>query len=181
MSLLSDRIKELVSVERHHPGKKQAQIIAICSQKGGVGKTTTAVNLGTTLAENHNKRVLVCDLDAQGHVEKSLGSLIPEGLEYNPLSTILLERRGDILDGVIRTELDRFYLTPGDKGLIETENILAGKIGKEFILQTAIRNAVTHYDYILFDCPPIDGEPDHQCPGGSASGLDPLRDECACL
>lgn len=157
MSLLSDRLKELVSVERHHPGKKVARVIAICSQKGGVGKTTTAVNLGATLAHFHRKRVLVIDLDPQGHVEKSLGALIPEGLEYTPLSTILLEKRGDVLDGVIRTDLEHFYLTPGDKRLIETENNLAAKIGKEFILQTALRTAKTHYDIILIDCPPAMG------------------------
>lgn len=157
MSLLAERLKELVTVERHHPGKKQAQIIAICSQKGGVGKTTTAVNLGSALASFHNKRVMVCDVDPQGHVEKSLGALIPEGLEYTPLSSILLERRGDLLDGIIRTEMDRFYLTPGDKNLVEAENTIAAKIGKEFILQTALRTAKTHYDYILIDCPPSMG------------------------
>ncbi len=157
MSLLSERLKDLVTSEHHQPGKKQAKIIAICSQKGGVGKTTTAVNLGAALAHHHQQRVLVCDIDPQGHVEKSLGSLIPEGLEYTPLSSILLERRGDVLDGVIRTELDQFYLTPGDKNLVEAENNLSAKIGKEFILQTALRTASTHYDYILLDCPPSMG------------------------
>ncbi len=157
MSLLSDRLKEMVVAERHYPGKKSAQIIAICSQKGGVGKTTTAVNLGTTLAELHGKKVLVCDLDPQGHVEKSLGALIPEGIEYTPLSTILLDRKGDVLDGVIRSDLDNFYLTPGDRSLSDTENALATKIGKEFIVKNALRNAQSHYDYILFDCPPSMG------------------------
>ena len=157
MSLLKDRIKELVVAEKHDPGKRQAEIIAICSQKGGVGKTTSSVNLGCALAQFHKKKVLVIDLDAQGHVEKSLGHLIPEGLEYTPLSAILLDRRGDILDGVIRTELEGFYLTPGDRTLSDTENALATKIGKEFIIQNALRNARSHFDYILFDCPPSMG------------------------
>lgn len=157
MSLLRDRLKEMVVAERHYPGNKKAIVAAICSQKGGVGKTTTAVNLGATLAVNHDKKVLVVDLDAQGHVEKSLGALIPEGVEYTPLSTILLDRRGDILDGVIRSDLDNFFLTPGDRNLGDTENALATKIGKEFILKNAVRTAQSHYDYILFDCPPSMG------------------------
>ncbi len=157
MSLLKDRLKEMVVAERHYPGKKQAQIVAICSQKGGVGKTTTAVNLGATLAYNHDKKVLVIDLDAQGHVEKSLGALIPEGIEYTPLSTLLLDRRGDILDGVIRSDLDKFFLTPGDRSLCDAENSFATKIGKEFIVKNALRTAQSHYDYILFDCPPSMG------------------------
>jgi chromosome partitioning protein len=157
MSLLKDRLKEMVVSERHYPGKKKAVEIAICSQKGGVGKTTTAVNLGTTLSVKHGKKVLVVDLDPQGHVEKSLGALIPEGIEYTPISTVLLDRRGDILDGVIRSDLDNFFLTPGDKNLSDTENTLASKIGKEFILKNALRTAKSHYDYILFDCPPSIG------------------------
>ncbi len=157
MSLLKDRLKEMVVAERHYPGKKSAEIIAVCSQKGGVGKTTTAVNLGTSLSEMHGKKVLVIDLDAQGHVEKSLGAVIPEGIEYTPLSTILVDRRGDILDGVIRSDLDNFYLTPGDRSLVDAENSLATKIGKEFILKNALRTARSHYDYIIFDCPPSMG------------------------
>lgn len=161
MSLLTDKIKELLAVEsrsalgpKPEPKQNKAIVVSICSQKGGVGKTTTAVNLGTALAQYHGKKVLVVDLDPQGHVEKSLGSLIPEGVEYSPMSTILSAKKGNVLDGVIPTELDNFYLTPGDKTLYETESLLATKIGKEYILGDAIKDALHHFEIILFDCPP---------------------------
>ena len=160
MSLLTDKIKSLLTVESSQvlanpeKGRKRATVLAICSQKGGVGKTTSAVNLGTALAKFHGKKVLVVDLDPQGHVEKSLGALIPEGVEYSPMSTILSAKKGNVMDGVINTELENFYITPGDKTLYETESLLATKIGKEYILNEAMKSARTQFDYVLFDCPP---------------------------
>jgi chromosome partitioning protein len=160
MSLLTDRIKELISVDKKNPsvklerGDRKAVAISICSQKGGVGKTTTAVNLGSALAKFFNKRVLVIDLDPQGHVEKAIGAVIPEGVEYTPLSAILTNKKANLLDAIVQTEIDQLFVTPGDKNLYETEGLLSTKIGKEFILQEALKNARTQYDIILFDCPP---------------------------
>ena len=153
---ITDAIKDLIMVSgpQYETGDRDAVSIAICSQKGGVGKTTTAVNLGTALAYYQGQKVLVVDLDPQGHVEKSLGSIINDGIEYTPLSKVLESKKGDILDAVIKTELENFNLTPGDKALVQTESVLSSRIGKEFILRSAIQTAKTHYDVILFDCPP---------------------------
>src|SRR3990167_6495906 len=101
---LANKLKDLIMVSEpeYEPGEKNAQLIAICSQKGGVGKTTTAVNLGSALTYFHQKKVLVVDLDPQGHVEKSIGSLINDGIEYTPLSKVLEEKKGNLLDAVIK-------------------------------------------------------------------------------
>lgn len=158
--MLTDKIKELLSSEtaknsvRHRAGDKHAKIVAICSQKGGVGKTTTAVNLSAALTHFHEQKVLVVDLDPQGHVEKSLGAVIPEGVEYTPISSILMSKKGNMLDAIIKTEVESLDITPGDKALYETEGAMAGKIGREFILAEALKMARTHYDYILLDCAP---------------------------
>lgn len=153
---LATKLKDLIMVDgpQYELGDKNAQLIAICSQKGGVGKTTTAVNLGSALTYFHQKKVLVVDLDPQGHVEKSIGSLINDGIEYTPLSKVLEEKKGELLDAVIKTDLENFHLTPGDRALIQTETVLASRIGKEFILDSALQTARTLYDFILFDCPP---------------------------
>ncbi len=152
---LSDTLKDLILPStRYEPGDKKAQVIAVCSQKGGVGKTTTSVNLGTSLAYFQGKSVLVIDLDPQGHVEKSLGAIVNDGIEYTPTSKVLEARNGDILDAVVKTDLENFHLTPGDKTLVQSESVLSSRIGKEFILRRAMEVARTHYDVILIDCPP---------------------------
>jgi chromosome partitioning protein len=157
---IADRIKNLVIAETRSPKKKnaksspRAKIIAICSQKGGVGKTTTAVNLGSALAKFHNKKVLVTDLDPQGHVEKSLGSTVNEGVDYTPLSRVLIDKKSELLDAVVKTNNERLHITPGDKTLYETEGALTAKIGREFILTNSLDSARSQYDFIIIDCPP---------------------------
>ncbi|HSA58385.1 MAG TPA: ParA family protein [bacterium] len=153
---IADTLKDLILVNspQYEAGDKKAKVVAICSQKGGVGKTTTAVNLGSSLAYYHGKHVLVIDLDPQGHVEKSLGAIVSDGIEYTPLSKVLEARTGNLLDAVVKTDLENFHLTPGDKALVQTESVLASRIGKEFILKRTIETAKTHYDIILIDCPP---------------------------
>lgn len=153
---IAEKLKDLILINgpQYELGEHHAQILSICSQKGGVGKTTTAVNLGAALTHFYGKKVLVIDLDPQGHVEKSLGAMINDGIEYTPLSKILETKGSNVLDAVIKTDLENFHLTPGDRSLIESESILATRIGKEFIIKSALKTAKTHYDFIIFDCPP---------------------------
>lgn len=158
--MLTDKLKQFISSEntksssKNETGDKQAKVLAICAQKGGVGKTTTSVNLGSALVSFHGKSVLIVDLDPQGHVEKSLGSLVPDGVDYQTLSSVLTAKKGNVMDAVIRTKLDTLSITPGDRALYEAEGALAGKIGREFILSNSLKAAKTHYDYIIIDCPP---------------------------
>jgi len=160
MSSITQKLKELINAEiapQHQyqkMGSHKAKIIAVCSQKGGVGKTTTAVNLSSALVKFYKKKVLITDLDPQGHVEKSLNSIIEEGIDYKPLSDIFLTKHAQILDGVIKTKNENLHITPGDKTLYETEGQISAKLGREFILTHAYQVAKTHYDYIIIDCPP---------------------------
>lgn len=155
----SEKIKRIItsqseSTPKQKNKRKKAKIISVCSQKGGVGKTTTAVNLGTAIAKFYKKRVLVIDLDPQGHVEKSLGSIVEEGIDYTPLSNILLSKNKEILDAVVQTDLQELDITPGDKDLYETEGMLTTKLGREFILTDSFATAKSVYDFIIIDCPP---------------------------
>lgn len=134
--------------------QKSAHILAVCSQKGGVGKTTTSVNLATSLALHQNKNVLLIDLDPQGHVEKSLSGLIEEGLEYSPLSELFRAKKGDILDCLVKTTHHNLQITPGDSDLYQTEGLITSRLAREFILKRALKKAIQEYDVIVIDCPP---------------------------
>lgn len=160
MPNFSQRLQQLLNVElgtdlsKLPRGSKAAKVIAVCSQKGGVGKTTTTVNIAASLAKHHDLKTLIIDLDPQGHVEKSLNNLIEEGIEYATLSDLLMAKSSDLLDGIVKTKLENLHLTPGDGTLYQTEGMLTSKIGREFILDRALATARTHYDIIFIDCPP---------------------------
>jgi len=150
---LAWRIKRILSPEDNLPsGGKRAQVIAVSNQKGGVGKTTTAVNLGAGLVLFHQKKVLLIDLDAQGHVSVSLQRPFAEN--GSGLSTLLTAKNASLLDAISPTDLENLDITLSDRSLIETEGQLAAKIGREFILRKTLSRATTYYDIVLIDCPP---------------------------
>ncbi|MGH8967006.1 MAG: ParA family protein [Actinomycetes bacterium] len=129
-----------------------ARIVAVCNQKGGVGKTTTTINLGAALAE-YGRRILLVDFDPQGALSVGLGKGDPRQLEMT-IHNLLLERDTEWEDIVIETGVDGMDLLPSNIDLSAAEVQLVHEVGREYILQGALKSAVEHYDYILIDCQP---------------------------
>ena len=150
---LASRLKKIISSEDRLPlGVKQAKVIAISNQKGGVGKTTTTVNLGAAFSLFHQKKVLLLDIDAQGHISVSLQKPCAEN--GNSISHVLTSKNASLMDAIVPTAIPNLNVTLSDHGLLEADMQLAGVIGREFVLRKALARAKTFYDLILIDCPP---------------------------
>ena len=123
--------------------------IAIINQKGGVGKTTTAVNLSAALAEAGN-RVWLIDLDPQAHASLHLGF----GMEEDYLSIYDVLTADVTLDEVRHQVDENLWLSPSHIDLAAAEMELAGAVGREIILRDRMADVIDQFDYIIFDCPP---------------------------
>ena len=125
------------------------RVVALANQKGGVGKTTTAINLGASLAACE-RRVLLIDLDPQANATSGIG--LPKN-EPDSMYAVLLD--GMSLRSVVRpTELPALSLAPSSVDLVGAELELGGAEEREFRLKKAISGVVGAYDYVLIDSPP---------------------------
>lgn len=130
---------------------KHALIIAMCNQKGGVGKTTTTINLGAALAET-GRRVLLVDFDPQGSLSVGLG-VNPHTLELS-IYNLLLNRGADINEVILNTVVDGLDLLPSNIDLSAAEVQLVSEVAREQTLGRVLAKARPDYDVILIDCAP---------------------------
>ncbi|WP_226345042.1 ParA family protein [Agilicoccus flavus] len=128
-----------------------ARVIAMCNQKGGVGKTTTTINLGAALAEL-GRRVLLVDFDPQGALSVGLG-IRPNDLDLT-VYNLLVERDHDIRDVIQTTRTRDLDLLPANIDLSAAEVQLVGEVAREMVLARVLRPVVDDYDVILIDCQP---------------------------
>ena len=134
-------------VVRHGP----ARVIAVCNQKGGVGKTTTTINLGAALAE-FGRRVLLVDFDPQGALSVGLG-IQPHELEAT-VYNLLMERGASPAEVVTKTCVAGMDLLPSNIDLSGAEVQLVHEVGREFVLGGVLEPLLPDYDIVLIDCQP---------------------------
>ena len=125
------------------------KIIAVENQKGGVGKTTTTVNLGTILA-NKGKRVLLVDADPQGNATSGIG--VDKSVELSTYDLLVSEDPASKI--VIKTEINNLYICPSNINLAGAEVQLVSMMSREQRMKEKLEQIKSKFDYIFIDCPP---------------------------
>jgi chromosome partitioning protein len=126
-------------------------VVAVCNQKGGVGKTTTTINLGAALAQ-FGRRVLLVDFDPQGALSVGLG-IQPHELDLT-IYNLLMERGTSASEVVVKTSVAGMELLPSNIDLSGAEVQLVHEVGREFVLGGVLEPLVPDYDVVLIDCQP---------------------------
>jgi chromosome partitioning protein len=134
-------------LERHGP----ARVLALCNQKGGVGKTTTTINLGAAVAE-YGRRVLLVDFDPQGALAVGLG-INPLELDRT-IYNVIMERDCTAEDVLLKTDIPGLDLVPANIDLSAAEVQLVGEVAREQTLARALAPITGGYDLVLIDCQP---------------------------
>ena len=134
-------------LDRHGP----ARVVAICNQKGGVGKTTSTINLGAALTE-YGRRVLLVDFDPQGALSVGLG--VPSHQLERTIYNVIMERDVPVDQVVQPTSVPGMDLLPSNIDLSAAEVQLVSEVGREQTLGRTLTPLVPHYDFILVDCQP---------------------------
>jgi chromosome partitioning protein len=146
-----NRVKRQIPEPPLLNGHGPAKVVALCNQKGGVGKTTSTINLGAALTE-YGRRVLIVDFDPQGALSVGLG--MPAHMLEKTIYNVIIERSISISDAIIRTGVDNMDLLPSNIDLSAAEVQLVAEVGREHTLVRALRPVIDLYDYILIDCQP---------------------------
>lgn len=147
---ISNKFRNLVTEHIAH-GNHSATTLAVAASKGGVGKTTTSINLAGAYARKGMK-VLLIDLDPQAHVAACLRALPITNTGH--LSDVLMGKIREVMEIAFPSGIPNLSLAGSDKTLAETEMLLSTKIGKELLLDSALSITRSHFDIIILDCPP---------------------------
>ena len=156
---LTGRLPRSIPVPTPKTAHGPAKVIAMCNQKGGVGKTTSTINLGASLAE-HGRRVLLVDLDPQGALSAGLG--VPHYELEATIHNVLVESHVSMDDVILHTRVKHMDLAPSNIDLSAAEIQLVSEVGREQALGRALHPVLDRYDYVLIDCQPSLGLLDRQ-------------------